>query len=92
MKYHQLKTHPQYFQAVRAGTKKFEFRKNDRNFEVGDRVILKEYNPKTKRYTNQMLQIQITYVLKDYDGIEDGYCIFSFDRVSEPLPDNCILF
>ena len=40
---HRLKIKPEYFQAVINGTKPFEIRYNDRNFQKGDRVILEEY-------------------------------------------------
>lgn len=43
---HHLKTKPEYFQAVINGKKPFEIRYNDRNFQVGDRVILEEYTGK----------------------------------------------
>jgi ASC-1-like (ASCH) protein len=42
---HELKTHPQYFSMVFAGTKNFEVRKNDRNFKYSDELILKEFIP-----------------------------------------------
>lgn len=39
---HKLKTDPAVFQAVHGGGKTFEIRKNDRNFQVGDELWLKE--------------------------------------------------
>ncbi|MGE3757358.1 MAG: DUF3850 domain-containing protein [Pseudobdellovibrionaceae bacterium] len=42
---HYLKTWPQYFEHVRKRTKKFEYRKNDRDFKFGDTVVLQEWNP-----------------------------------------------
>ena len=42
---HELKIWPQYYCRVVDGTKTFEVRKNDRGFQPGDEVILKEYNP-----------------------------------------------
>ena len=39
---HELKTYPKYFQETIEGNKPFEIRKNDRNFQVGDVLILKE--------------------------------------------------
>ena len=42
---HELKTWPYEFAAVRAGTKKYEIRKNDRNFKVGDGLLLNEWYP-----------------------------------------------
>ena len=43
---HHLKTKPEYFQVVINGKKPFEIRFNDRNFQVGDKVILEEYTGK----------------------------------------------
>ena len=39
---HELKTDPAVFKAVSEGRKNFEIRKNDRNFQVGDELWLKE--------------------------------------------------
>lgn len=46
MAIHKLKIDSKYFDAVRKGFKTFEIRKNDRNFEVGDKLILQEYTLK----------------------------------------------
>lgn len=44
MKEHRLKTWPIYFE--RAGVEKlFEYRRNDRDFQTGDIVILEEFKP-----------------------------------------------
>ena len=50
-KTHTLKTWPEYFSAVVLGHKRFEIRKNDRDFSVGDTLILEEYNPETGEYS-----------------------------------------
>lgn len=50
---HKLKTWPVYFYAVTAGTKTFEIRKNDRDFRVGDVLILQCYDPKAQTYNGQ---------------------------------------
>ena len=42
---HELKIWPQYFCRVKDGTKTFEVRKNDRGFQPGDTVVLREYDP-----------------------------------------------
>ncbi|HEM6115816.1 TPA: DUF3850 domain-containing protein [Streptococcus suis] len=46
MTQHMLKCYPKYFEAVKDGTKPFECRYNDRNFKVGDELLLREYDPK----------------------------------------------
>lgn len=60
---HELKTWPQYFKRIDDGSKTFEIRRNDRGFQQGDTLRLREYNPDgdhdecaddkctTKRYT-----------------------------------------
>lgn len=40
---HSLKTWPEYFQPSVSGIKTFELRDDDRNFQTGDTLILKEY-------------------------------------------------
>lgn len=40
---HELKIWPQYFQPVLNGCMKFQLRRNDRNFKVGDELLLKEW-------------------------------------------------
>jgi hypothetical protein len=42
---HELKIWPQYFCRVEDGSKTFEVRKNDRGFQPGDVVVLREYDP-----------------------------------------------
>lgn len=44
MKIHELKILPEYFDAVISGRKRFEIRKNDRDYKVGDQLILKEWS------------------------------------------------
>lgn len=42
---HELKIWPQYYARVADGSKTFEIRENDRGFQPGDTVLLKEWNP-----------------------------------------------
>ncbi|MCH7799049.1 MAG: DUF3850 domain-containing protein [Planctomycetes bacterium] len=41
-----LKIWPQYYQPIVTGEKKFERRKNDRDYQVGDQLLLREWDPK----------------------------------------------
>ncbi|WP_286885643.1 DUF3850 domain-containing protein [Aneurinibacillus sp. UBA3580] len=41
-KTHELKTDSPYFQAVLDGRKRFTIRKSDRDFQVGDKLIVKK--------------------------------------------------
>lgn len=45
MKKHQLKIWPESYRAVISMKKKFEVRKDDREFEIGDTLLLREFVP-----------------------------------------------
>lgn len=73
---HELKCHPNFFRRVADGTKPFEIRKNDRDFQVGDIVILKEYDPEVgwpDHGSYATLQRVITYVT-DFAQV-NGYVV-----------------
>lgn len=69
---HELKTWPEYFQEVKSGKKTFEIRKNDRDFKVGDILVLKEWkckghnqvmpNELVGEYTGDELRMRVTYI------------------------------
>lgn len=78
-KVHELKILPEYYDAVIEGKKHFELRKDDRKFDVGDMVILREWNG--SEYTNRArIFCEITYILRNCPeyGLMDGYCILGF--------------
>ena len=74
--HHDLKTDSEYFHAVRDGSKPFEFRKNDRDFQVGDTLILKEtvytavemIKGAPLQYTGKTVYLEVTYVMHGYEG------------------------
>jgi len=77
MKVHELKTLPEYFEAVFMGKKNFEIRENDRDFKVGDFVTLMEYDAKTG-YTGKKLSRRITYIFKGGNyGLHENFVILS---------------
>ncbi len=82
---HELKIWPQYFERVRDGSKTFEVRNNDRGFQMGDIVKLKEYRidkitlPEDHRYTGRILVFKIGYVLP----IDNNQVVFSLISIEE---------
>ena len=75
---------------VFAGTKNFEVRKNDRDFKIGDELLLKEYDngkysdhsDSGNRQTGRILHRRIDYVLHGGQlGIEEGYCVMALSRL-----------
>ena len=81
---HDLKCYPNYFEAVKDGTKNFECRYNDRDFQVGDQLRLMEYSEQTG-YTGRYLEKTISYVLTDFDGLADGYVILGLKEKKATL-------
>ena len=78
---HEIKILPQYFELVvapRGGVKRFELRKDDRGYQVGDSVTLREWDG--KEYTGNEITVGIKYILRDCPeyGLMEGYCIFGW--------------
>ena len=73
---HELKIKKEYFEKVRDGQKRFEIRKDDRNYKVGDSIILREIDDSSFQ-TGNRIECKILYILKDFDGLKHGYVILS---------------
>jgi len=73
---HDLKVHPQFWPGLLAGNKRFELRRNDRGFKVGDELCLHKYDP-THGMTGARLTVRVTYMLlpEDCPGLMAGFCI-----------------
>lgn len=75
MEIHELKTWAEFFKAIQSGEKTFEIRNNDRNFQVGDMLLLREYDLETDRFTGRETIKQITYITDFLQN--DGYGVMS---------------
>jgi len=77
---HELKTWEEYFKALWEGHKTFEVREDDRNFEVGDMLDLKEYDHIKDSFSGRYIRAEITYKLNGGSfGIEKGYCVLGLN-------------
>lgn len=80
---HEVKILPEYFRQVFVrpgeGTKRFELRKDDRNYQIGDSVTLREWIPE-EGYTGNEITVGIIYVMRNCPqyGLREGYCIFGW--------------
>lgn len=59
---HRLKTWPEYFVAIWNGLKPFEIRVNDRDYQVGDLLVLQEWNPNTSEFTGREVTAPVIYL------------------------------
>jgi hypothetical protein len=83
---HELPIWPDSFAAVANGSKPFDVRLNDPNFQVGDALLLRELNPTTHEYTGQTLLRWVSHVLPGNTfGVEPGWCVLGLGT-SAPLP------
>ena len=58
---HELKIYSDYFNAVIAGKKTFEIRKNDRPFKVGDLLALNEWD--WNAYTGNSCLVYVDFIM-----------------------------
>ena len=87
---HELKTWPEMFQAVLAGIKTHEIRKNDRPYAVGDVLHLREWDPAALvfnddryEYPGETLDVEVTFITAgDEWGIPDDLCVMSIRDMS----------
>ena len=83
---HELKLWPPCFAAVNAGTKPFDVRENNQNFQVGDLLLLREFEPETADYTGKTLTRWVSYVLAGGAfGVQSNWCVLGFSEVP-PIP------
>lgn len=98
MKIHELKILPEYFEKVLDGSKTFELRKDDRGFNVGDVLILREYIPGYRdwtgpeeviieeKYTGREVHKKISYIYKGCPnglGLRTGFSILALKECEE---------
>lgn len=78
MKVVKKKILPEYFRVVRARKKNFEIRVDEDNVQVGDLLILEEWDGKV--YTGSAVVKRVKYVLRNTPefGLMKGYCIIGW--------------
>lgn len=86
---HNLKILPGYFVKVVDGSKKFELRKDDRGYKVGDTLLLREFDGEKREYTGREIRKEVTYILKGgMYGLQKGYVIMSLGNIQEEQDKN----
>jgi hypothetical protein len=78
---HDLKIWPEYFDPLIEHRKTFELRKADRDYKEGDTLNLKEWDPKTEKYTGLEAEVEITYILGG-PFVIPGMCLMSIKLLS----------
>jgi hypothetical protein len=98
---HELKTWPEFFDAVLRGEKTYEVRYDDRGFQVGDELVLERFQPdgagggdyvgfdgrKTGLSDCARIVVRITYKTPGGRfGLSPNWCIMGFHRVDMTDP------
>ncbi|WP_239256665.1 ASCH/PUA domain-containing protein [Listeria ilorinensis] len=78
-KTHELKILPWFFEPVRAGDKPFEIRKNDRDFKIGDSLLLCEWT--ALKYTGEFLVARITFITNYAQ--QDDYVVMGIEVLED---------
>lgn len=88
---HIVKSWPQFFQPISAGTRTSDIRlKTDRDFKIGDQMLLEEFDPFGGGYTGNKLLVEITHIISNETPcalssavLDNDYCVLSIKRVDE---------
>lgn len=59
---HKVKSWAHFFDAIEAGIKTHDLRKDDRNYKVGDTLVLQRYDNINGQYTGEELLVEVTYI------------------------------
>ena len=76
---HELKLRREFFDYVRFGIKTFEIRKDDRGFNAGDTLVLKEIDEEGY-VTGRYLVRQVNYIYRG-EYCLPGYCVMSISAL-----------
>lgn len=86
---HRLKVFVKYADAIMNGTKTFEIRKNDRGYEVGDKIVFDVVTNEgyavgaAARHPLNGATYRIDYILDDFEGLAQKYVALAIPKVDE---------
>jgi hypothetical protein len=81
---HELKTTPDMLALIWSGEKTAELRWDDRDFQEGDLLWLREWSKETG-YAQRFVLVRVTHALGNYDGLQPGFAMLSFTVVERGI-------
>lgn len=72
---HYLKVGASYLEEIENGERTFEIRKMDKDYKKGDILAMLEF--KDGRNTGRIVRTEVTFILTEHTGLEEGYCIMA---------------
>lgn len=88
---HDLKIWPVMFVSLLEGKKSWEYRKDNRNFEEGDILSLREWDPRTQTYTGRSVNRVVSLLVRNSFDIPKGYVIMSLEKEKMVRGDDCTI-
>ena len=80
---HDLKCWPEPFEAICQEMKRHEYRKDDRAYQMGDELLLREWDPESGQYLGDEALCRVTYIGRGPAfGIPEGHAVMSIVLVS----------
>lgn len=80
---HELKIRPEFYLRVATGQKSFEIRKNDRDYQVGDVLILREWR-EGDGYIDYSSPLRRQVVYASSYMQQPGYIVLGIEEIMEP--------
>lgn len=86
---HRLKVFAKYADAIMSGAKTFEIRKNDRGYEVGDKIVFDVVTNEgyavgaAARHPLNGSTYRIDYILDGFEGLAQKYVAFAISKENE---------
>lgn len=80
---HQIRLAAMYYDDVAEKRMTFLLRKKDKDYKVGDMLEMMEF--KEGKNTGRTLMAEVIYLLEDYTGLEEDYCIMGMKVTKERL-------
>lgn len=81
---HIVKSWAHFFDAIKAGKKLHDLRKMDREYKVGDTLVLQRYDNINGEYTGEEIEVEVTYITSNKtpcafssSALDRDYCILS---------------
>lgn len=73
---------PEYYDAQERGEKPFELRYDDRGFELGDVLHLREWDvTREPSYTGRERKVRVTYLLRDFPGLLPRWVVMGTEPI-----------
>lgn len=80
---HNLKIVSPHFEYIKEGRKNFEVRFDDRDYKVGDLLILQEHNYGGNGHlkpTGEFVTRKIKHILRKFKGLMNGYIVLGLEE------------